>query len=217
MIPHLTVGTQTFSPSRVFCIGKNYAEHVRELNDPPPEQPVVFMKPPACLMPPGIPLARPRHGRVLHHEAEVVLLVGRESGNVSGGRAWDRIAGITLGLDLTLRDVQSDLKRKGHPWELSKAFEQSAPIGQFVSPLQVPFRDAIPFECRVNGEVRQSGNTRDMMFPVPRLIQFLSSVWTLVPGDLIFTGTPAGVGPLQTGDRVTLSASGIGEFIWTLE
>lgn len=143
-------------------------------------------------------------------------LVGTAGKDISESAAPAHIAGLTLGLDLTLRDVQSTLKKKGWPWEIAKAFDQSAPLGTLTAlddPLPL---DDIPFQCSVNGAVRQSGNTGEMTFPIPALIRYLSGIWQLQEGDLIFTGTPAGVGPLQPGDRIVVQSDCLGSFEWTL-
>ena len=212
----LQLGSQQYSPQRIFCIGKNYAEHVKELGGSAPGQPVVFMKPVTCLVSPGETIRMPSHGSNLHHEAEVVVLIGTAGNDISESAAAKHIAGLTLGLDLTLRDVQSDMKKKGWPWEISKAFDQSAPLGTW-TPFNKSFAlDNIPFQCSVNGTVRQTGNSGEMMFAIPTLIHYLSGIWELREGDLIFTGTPAGVGPLQPGDRVTLSSELLGCFEWVL-
>ena len=126
------------------------------------------------------------------------------------------VAGMTLGLDLTLRDVQSEMKKRGHPWELSKSFDQSSPLGIMRS-----YDDSfdlfnIPFTCLVNGEKRQEGNTSDMIFSIPKIISFLSTVWKLMPGDLIYTGTPSGVGMLGARDEIVLSSPFLGRFAWTI-
>ena len=158
----------------------------------------------------------PLHGSSLHHEAEVVVLIGKTGKNISELDATSHIAGLTLGLDLTLRDVQSDLKKKGWPWEISKAFDHSAPCGLPVALDESIPLDDIPFQCSVNGTVRQTGNTSEMMFPIPHLVHYLSGIWELLEGDLIYTGTPAGVGPLQSGDRVKVQSKLIGFFEWSL-
>lgn len=212
----LTLGSRSIVPRRVFCIGKNYAEHVKELDGSAPGQPVVFMKPATCLVPPGETIHMPAHGSNLHHEAEVVVLVGKAGKGISETDAPAHIAGLTLGLDLTLRDVQSALKKKGWPWEIAKAFDQSAPLGTLTAFDDNLSLDDIPFQCSVNGAVRQSGNTGEMTFPIPALIHYLSGIWQLREGDLIFTGTPAGVGPLHSGDRVALDSDRLGSFEWTL-
>lgn len=210
------MGKRVIEPRRIFCIGRNYREHVRELENETPAEPVVFMKPVACLARKGQTLRRPPYGEDLQHEAEAVVLIGKEGAAIDEAAASSYIAGISLGLDLTLRDVQKQLKAKGLPWELAKAFDQSAPIGQFI-----PFDDSIDlenisFKCFVNGRLRQEGNTKDMIFPIKTLIRFLSLRWRLMPGDLIYTGTPAGVGPLVSGNKITLESDLIGRFSWEM-
>ena len=212
----LDLGSRIITAQRIFCIGKNYAEHVKELGGPAPGRPMVFMKPATSLVPPGETIPIPAHGSQLHYEAEVVVLIGQSGKNISESAAPAHIAGLTLGLDLTLRDVQSDLKKKGWPWEISKAFDHSAPCGNPVPFDESLALDNIAFECSVNGTVRQTGNTGEMMFSIPNLINYLSGIWELKEGDLIYTGTPSGVGPLTSGDRVTLRSDRLGKFEWTL-
>ena len=211
----LQLGSRCYSPQRIFCIGKNYAEHVKELGGKAPGQPVVFMKPASCLVAPGETICMPTHGKDLHHEVEVVVLIGTPGKNIPESSAATHIAGLTLGLDLTLRDVQSDMKKKGWPWEISKAFDQSAPLGTLTSYDDTRPLDDIAFQCSVNDVVRQTGNTQQMMFSIPHLIHYLSGIWQLREGDLIFTGTPSGVGPLQPEDRVTLHSDLLGTFEWS--
>jgi len=199
--------------NRIFCIGKNYAEHVRELGGAPDDECVVFMKPPSCVVAAGQPLTLPRDRGSVHHEAELVLLLEGGGSDLPADRALDHVAAFTLGLDLTLRDLQGQLKKKGAPWELCKAFDGAAPLGAWTRRSDQRL-DALEFTCHVNGQLRQKGNTRDMLFPVPRLIHILSRTWKLEAGDIVFTGTPGGVGPLQPGDHVALAGSGLGPFEW---
>ncbi len=211
----IRIGNQIYTPQRVFCIGRNYAEHARELRNELPESPVVFMKPASCLVPPGKRIPFPRHGKDLHYEAELVVVIGQSGLPVNEDDAAEWIAGLTLGLDLTLRDVQQELKSKGLPWELSKAFEQSAPLGDTAS-LPPRSLEEIHFECRINGELRQSGRVEDMLFSIPRLLCELGRTWVWRPGDLLYTGTPAGVGPLNPGDRIEVSGPALGSFSWSM-
>ena len=207
-----------FPPNRIFCIGKNYRAHIKELGGTQtPNEPVVFMKPVCNIVAPGEILYHPSYGRELHHEVEVVLLIGKKGKNILKADALSYISAITLGLDLTLRDVQKKLKKSGLPWELSKSFEQSAPVGIFkdYSPNKFDLRN-LPFSCSVNGKPRQKGNTEGMIFPIANLIQTLSDCWTLRPGDIIFTGTPAGVASLQSGDTIEIKSPAIGLFSWSL-
>lgn len=199
---------------RIFCIGRNYAEHISELGDADAARCVIFMKPTSCLVPSGDSVALPREAGAVHHEAELVVQIGRAGRGITEKQATDHIRALTLGLDLTLRDLQNTLKQQGAPWERSKAFEQSAPLGAWVAYTPDIKLDALEFRCHVNGELRQHGHTQDMLFPVTRLVSLLSSTWALQPGDMIFTGTPKGVGALNPGDTVQLSSPVLGEFSW---
>jgi 2-keto-4-pentenoate hydratase/2-oxohepta-3-ene-1,7-dioic acid hydratase in catechol pathway len=174
------------------------------------------MKPVSCLVSVGKSIRMPVHGSNLHHEAEVVVLIGTGGKDIPESNAASHIAGLTLGLDLTLRDVQSDMKKKGWPWEIAKAFDQSAPLGDLTAYDDTLPLDNIPFECLVNGTVRQTGNSSEMIFAIPHLVHYLSGIWELKKGDLIFTGTPSGVGPLQPGDRVALHSDLLGTFEWPM-
>lgn len=191
-------------PQRVFCIGRNYGDHIRELGNTPGGSPLVFMKPASSLVPDGTPLVLPRGQGPVHHEAELVLVLGE------GGR----LAGVTLGLDLTLRTLQEQAKEARAPWERAKAFDGSAPIGSRAVPVAGLDLGALQFEFLVDGERRQHGDTRLMLFPVPVLLAELARSWRPRAGDLIYTGTPAGVGPLTPGDDLLLRADWIGEFRW---
>jgi 2-keto-4-pentenoate hydratase/2-oxohepta-3-ene-1,7-dioic acid hydratase in catechol pathway len=200
-------------PWRVFCIGRNYAEHARELGNPLPDEPVVFMKPAASLVPPGAVVPFPRHGRELHHEVEIVLRIGAGGRDIPADEALRHIDAVTVGFDLTLRDLQQALKAKGLPWEKAKAFEGAAPLGEWAAADTVDLAD-LSFRGYAGDDLRQAGNTREMPFPIPRLVAFLSSIWALAPGDIIYTGTPPGVGPVLPGQRLTAEADGIGRYHW---
>ena len=199
--------------NRIFCIGRNYAEHIKELGNAPDEACVVFMKPPSCVVPVGEPIVLPQGRGSVHHETELVVLLTGGGSDVPVEHALDNVAAITLGLDLTLRDLQNDLKKNGAPWELCKAFDGAAPLGEWQA-YNGQDLQALEFTCDVNGQRRQTGRTGDMLFPVARLVHILSRTWALQPGDIVFTGTPAGVGPLAAGDRVTLASPAIGRFEW---
>jgi len=202
--------------SRIFCIGRNYLAHASELGNPVTEEPVVFMKPPQCLVPPGGSIPFPPHGKELHHEAEVVLRIGRRCGNVTPEEAIGFIDGVGLGLDLTLRDVQDFLKKQGLPWEKAKAFEHSAPLGPIIEIDKIVDLESLTFTCNVNGERRQHGRTADMIFSPARIVSHLSGIWELMPGDLIYTGTPQGVAPLSPGDTITVEADWAGSHSWKI-
>lgn len=201
---------------RLFCIGKNYAEHVAELahlGHAPDGECVVFMKPASAIVPEGEPIVLPRGKGSIHHEAELVVLLTGGGSDIPLEEALDCVAGLTLGLDLTLRDLQTQLKNKGKPWELAKAFDGAAPLGDFKPFLEQDLQ-ALEFTLHVNGQLRQHGHTRDMLYSVARQIHILSQTWALQPGDAIYTGTPAGVAALEPGDEVVLASPQIGRFTW---
>ncbi|MCX7049525.1 MAG: fumarylacetoacetate hydrolase family protein [Candidatus Sumerlaeota bacterium] len=205
-----------YIPCRVFCIGMNYGAHIKEMKNDLPKEVVIFMKPPQSLVAEGEAVGAPGHGKELHHEVEVVVLIGKEGRPQSDDEARSFIAGLSLGLDLTLRDVQRELKRKGMPWEISKAFEQSAPIAKFIPMTKETDLANLEFLCRVNGDLRQHGNSGNMIFPILTLIKEIAKVWTLRPGDMIYTGTPEGVGPIKAGDKITIAAPWLGSFSWDM-
>lgn len=202
---------------RIFCIGKNYAAHVAELSHlghASDGDCVVFMKPASCIVPSGEKIRLPRGKGSIHHEAELVVLLTGGGANIPLKHALGSVAGLTLGLDLTLRDLQTEFKKKGAPWELAKSFDGAAPLGDWKPYLEQDLQK-IEFTCHVNGELRQRGHTKDMLYTVARQIHILSQTWALEPGDAIYTGTPEGVGPLQPRDRVVLESPAIGRFEWT--
>lgn len=206
---------QSIPAQRVFCIGMNYTEHVQELNSKTPDQPVVFMKPAQSIAPTGKELIFPEHGNDLHYETELVILIGR-SGHVKNEiEALSFIQGLTIGFDLTMRDLQGKLKKAGHPWELSKSFENSAPLGNFIHFNSSIDIHNIRFEGSINNEIRQKGNSAEMIFPIEKLIHYIGSVWKFIPGDIIFTGTPPGVGSLSKTDVISAHSQTLSlDFTW---
>jgi 5-carboxymethyl-2-hydroxymuconate isomerase len=212
----ISLGKKNYEARRVFCIGRNYSDHIKELHDEIPEKPVIFMKPETSLVPEGEQIKFPLHGRDFHYETELVVLIGKEGRPDTPKKAMEYIAGISLGFDLTMRDVQRYLLPKGLPWELSKSFDQSAPIGRFVEKERIRDLNAIEFFGKVNGEVKQHGFTRDMINGFDVLVFEISRAWKLLPGDLIYTGTPSGIGPLKHGDQIIAESDQIGSFSWKL-
>ncbi len=203
--------------ARIFCIGRNYSEHAKELGNEVPGSPVIFMKPWTCLVRPGWDVRMPKHGSDLHFETELVLEIGRAGRPESEADAAAYVGGLTVGFDLTLRDVQDRLKAQGKPWELAKAFDDSAPCGvvRRFAPGTVDL-DAVKFTGRVNGVLRQEGDSGQMIFPISRLLVELGRVWRLMPGDQVFTGTPAGVGPVSAGDEIEAESGLPGVFRWRI-
>ncbi len=202
--------------TRIFCFGLNYLDHIREISNTPPEKPVIFMKPATCLVAPGDKIRYPKHGKELSHEVEIVVRIGRKGKARTEKEALAFIDSITVGLDLTLRDVQNKLREKGQPWEIAKAFDQSAPIGNFIPYNESIDLNNISFGCKVNGEQRQKRNTGNLVVSIGKLLVELSKIWTLYPGDLMYTGTPSGVGLLNVGDTIEAESELIGSFSWTI-
>ncbi len=193
---------------KVVCIGRNYLDHIRELNHAVPNTPILFMKPATALLGLDHPIRLPEGRGECHHEVELAVLIGRELHNVDVVTARQAIAGYGIALDLTLRDLQNELKKQGHPWETAKAFDGSCPLSPFLKPEALPDPQAVDLSLRINGAIRQQGNTRQMMMGIFELLAYISTHFTLEPGDVVLTGTPAGVGPLHSGDALTLSLVG---------
>lgn len=197
----------SFPTGKVVCVGQNYRDHLREMSSTPTEEPVLFMKPSTALVPFEENLVVPK-GFEVHHEVELVLLVGETMSQKSGTDLIQKISGYGIGLDLTLRDLQSKLKKAGLPWEKSKAFDGSAVVSPFVPANEFPNPQAVELRLCVNGKVLQNGTTADMIWPITALLSHIACFFTLLPGDLIFTGTPAGVGPLVSGDKLSATLAG---------
>ncbi len=185
---------------KIFCIGRNYVDHAKELNNPVPKKPLLFMKPPSALLKEGKPFYYPDFTKELHYECEVVLKMKKNGRHVHPQYAESYIGEIGLGIDFTARDIQSECKKKGHPWEIAKAFDWSAPLGELV-PYEEFVGKPIAFNLDKNGETVQVGNTADMIFNFATLISYISQYFIVQKGDYIYTGTPAGVGPVTIGDH----------------
>ncbi len=189
-----------FPVGRLFCVGRNYAAHAREMGASDREPPFFFMKPASAVLPGGGTMPYPPQTSDLHHEIELVVALG-EGGSVFG---------YGVGLDLTRRDLQGEAKKAGKPWDMGKVFDHAAPVSALMPAAAVPSVDAGRIALSVNGVVRQEGDLAEMIWTVPEIIAELSRFITLLPGDLIFTGTPAGVGPIQRGDRLDGTVAGVG-------
>ncbi len=185
---------------KIFCIGRNYTEHAKELNNPVPAEPLIFMKPPTALVVANKPFYYPDFTKDLHYEGEIVLRVAKNGRSVQPEFAHRYYDAVAFGIDFTARDLQDQLKKKGHPWEIAKGFDRSAPISRFVPLEELDHAQDIHFQLKKNGEVVQDGHTRDLIFSFDTLICHISKYFTLFKGDYVFTGTPAGVGPVQIGD-----------------
>lgn len=197
-----------FTPGKVVCVGRNYRDHAKELGNEVPEQPMLFIKPASALQPLSKPIQWPQVLGCCHHELELCLLIGKSLENPCPKKAMEAIWGYTLGLDLTLRDQQNILKSKAMPWERAKAFAGSAPMGTFIPANQIKSVRDLQLELQINGGVRQAGETSAMIFNVLELLCEAAHTFTLQPGDIIMTGTPAGVSSLRRGDELYLQLQG---------
>ncbi len=201
-------GERVASP-RLFCIGRNYASHAREMNSEVPTTPMVFIKPSTTLVGTGGEVVLPPASKEVHHEVELVVVIGRRGKDIPEVRAMDYVAGYAVGLDMTARDLQAAAKKNGQPWTVAKGFDTFAPLGPIAPAARLADPHACAIQLTINGALRQQGATSDMIFSIPRLIAYCSSVFTLLPGDLIFTGTPEGVGPVQPGDVLEATVAGL--------
>lgn len=209
-----TDGTPIHFPlGKAVCIGRNYAEHAKELNNPVPTEPLLFIKTGSCAVPLAGGFSIPQDRGGVHFEAEIAVLIGKPlSRKPSEEEVRDAISGFAPALDLTLRDVQSRLKEKGQPWELAKSFDGALVLAPFVPGDAISDLTDIGIRLTINGEVRQDGNSSEMINAILPLIQHISAHFSLQPGDVVLTGTPAGVGPLASGDALTIELVGISRF-----
>ncbi len=202
---------------KVVCVGRNYAAHAKELNNPIPSEPILFIKPASSAIPLAPTFSIPQDQGSVHHELEIAILIGQPLLNANEYDVAEAIIGLGLGLDLTLRDVQAKLKEKGHPWERAKSFDGACPLTEFVSTDKLLIDDwqNIGLKLEKNGQLQQQGNSADMLFAILPLIAHMSSNFSLQPGDVILTGTPAGVGPLEVGDSLICELSLANEKVLT--
>ncbi|MEM1092996.1 MAG: fumarylacetoacetate hydrolase family protein [Bacteroidota bacterium] len=199
----------TFHPGKLLCIGRNYAKHAAEMKSAVPSEPMIFLKPATALIGDGESIVLPPQSADVHHEVELVVLIGTGGSKIAEAAALNHVAGYAVGLDMTARDIQARAKAKGHPWSVAKGFDTFAPLGDFVPAAEVPDPQNLDIQVAVNGETRQHGHTSDMIFSVAHLISYASHIFTLEPGDLIYTGTPEGVGPVKAGDTLRAEVSGL--------
>ncbi|XP_077992519.1 oxaloacetate tautomerase FAHD1, mitochondrial-like [Glandiceps talaboti] len=194
---------------KIVCVGRNYSEHAAELGNKLPTEPVIFIKPTSSYITEGSAIKFPPGCSNLHHEVELGVIIGKEGVNISEASAMQHIGGYTLALDMTARDIQDNLKKKSLPWTLAKGFDTSCPVGPFIPLEKIPDPQNVGIWLKVNEAMRQNGHTKDMIFKVPFLISFISQYMRLDVGDVILTGTPAGVGPVTAGDVITCGLSDI--------
>jgi 2-keto-4-pentenoate hydratase/2-oxohepta-3-ene-1,7-dioic acid hydratase in catechol pathway len=187
---------------KILCIGRNYIDHAKELNNPVPEAPVFFAKAENAILPNGKPFFYPDFSKEVHYETEIVVKINRLGKNIEPQFANRYYEEIGIGIDFTARDLQDIAKKKGLPWEIAKAFDNSAPLGEFLPKSEFADLKNIEFSLEINGNEVQKGNSGDMIFDIDYIISYLSKFYTLKIGDLIYTGTPAGVGPVHIGDKL---------------
>ena len=207
-----------FPVRRIWCVGQNYADHTREMGgDPDRAPPFFFSKPADAVVPGGGTLAFPSETQSLHHEVELVVAIGRAGRDIAPEQALDHVYGYAVGLDMTRRDLQAEAKRLGRPWAFAKGFDESCPISPIVPASRCGHLRVGAITLSVNGAPRQAGDLAQMIWSVPDAIAFLSRFVALAPGDLIMTGTPAGVGPVRPGDVVTGACAGVGDVTVTYQ
>jgi 2-keto-4-pentenoate hydratase/2-oxohepta-3-ene-1,7-dioic acid hydratase in catechol pathway len=193
-------------PTKILCVGKNYAAHAKEMGGDVPDEPLIFSKPATAVIGPGDQIVLPRLSELVHHEAELAVVIGRLTRNVAVEDALASVLGYTCANDVTARDLQAS----DGQWTRAKGFDTFCPLGPWIETAADP-AEGLAVRCEVNGEVRQEGSTADLIFDVAQLVAFCAAFATLLPGDVLLTGTPAGVGPLEAGDIVTVAVEGIGE------
>lgn len=187
---------------KIFAIGRNYAEHIKELNNERPDEPVIFTKPETAILKNNAPFYYPDFSKDIHHEVEILLKIDKEGKNIEEKFAHKYYREIGIGIDFTARDLQQKAKEKGLPWDIAKGFNGSAPMSEFIPLSEISDLNNLNFSLRVNGELKQQGNTGLMLFNFNYIVSYLSWFFTLKKGDIIFTGTPKGVGPVKIGDRL---------------
>lgn len=201
---------KTYRVGKILCVTRNYRAHAAELNNEPPEQPVFFLKPASSIIGQGETAVIPPCSENCQHEVELAVLIGKWGKNITPEVALTHVAGYGIAIDLTLRDLQGDLKAKGLPWSMAKGFDTSCPLSDFVPASKIAAPQALELSLYVNGELRQQGNSAEMIHSIPDLISAVSTLFSLEEGDILLTGTPAGVGRLVSGDRLKAQISQIG-------
>ena len=214
---HVKNSEEEYYIGKIVCVGRNYTDHIIELGNEIPEKPLLFLKPSSAVIFSGDNIKYPRFSQEMHHEVELVLSIGEELSNAEENESEEAIAGYAVGLDMTLRDIQNELKKKGHPWTIAKCFDTSAVLSDFVSSRDYKITLAEEISLSVNGNMRQKEKLNLMIFTPAQLVQYISTIMKLERGDLIFTGTPAGVGKVNKGDTLHAEIQGVGELFCKVE
>jgi acylpyruvate hydrolase len=194
-----------YTIGKIICLGQNYAEHAKEMKFEVPESPVFFLKPSSAIIHDGGQIVLPEISNDVQHEVEMTILIGEKGNNIHRCAALNHVAGYGIGLDMTMRDIQNEAKKKGLPWALAKGFDTSAPISEFIPADMVGDPGTLKVQLLINGKLRQSSSTSKFVFPVDKVISYISQFITFEPGDIIFTGTPEGVSRVEHGDKLEAS------------
>ncbi|MCZ6627089.1 MAG: fumarylacetoacetate hydrolase family protein [SAR324 cluster bacterium] len=197
---------------KIICMGRNYVAHIEELNNEPPGAPMFFIKPATAMVPLEEPIRIPSYSKKARHELELALIMGKPLFQASEEEVYPAIAGYAVAVDVTLQDVQDRLKEKGHPWEIAKGFNGACPISEFVPASAVSDPQDLMITMRVNGEQRHNDSTKLMIYKIPQIVAAASQYFTLEIGDIVLTGTPAGVGPLEPGDKLEMEIAQVGAY-----
>ena len=209
-----TPSADLFPVHRIYCVGRNYVEHAIEMGHSGREAPFFFMKPADAVLPAAegttVEMRYPSLTKSLHHEVELVVAIGKGGSDIAADRAMEHVWGYAVGIDMTRRDLQNDMKKQGRPWSIAKGFDQSAPIGPVVPAARAAIGPDTAIELKVNGEVRQASRIGKLIWSIPEIIEHLSAAWELQPGDLVFTGTPEGVAAVVAGDTLSARIDGVG-------
>ena len=205
-----------YTVGKILCLGQNYASHAKEMGGIPPSTPIIFLKPSTAIIEDGNPIVLPRISSEIHHEVELTVLIGKRGKNIPQSEAYEYVEGYGIGLDMTMRDKQIEAKKAGNPWSVAKGFDTSAPLSAFVPRLLVKDPHALEIMLSVNGQKRQHSNTSNMIFKIDGIVSYLSSIFTLEEGDIIYTGTPEGVGKVVAGDVIDAEIPGVGRLHHTV-
>jgi 5-carboxymethyl-2-hydroxymuconate isomerase len=201
---------------KILCVGQNYKKHINELKSTKSKNPLIFMKPSTSIIHEGTSIILPEFSEEVHHETELALLMGKNGKNIPKGKWKEYVTGVGIALDLTLRDIQNEAKKNGHPWTICKGFDGSCPLSKFRSLERINDLQKLKIQLHINDQLRQNGYTGDMIWSIDQLLVFISRIFTLEKGDIILTGTPAGVGKLHSGDHLHAEISEIGSMNFTV-
>lgn len=209
--------TETISPTKIICLGRNYRKHAEELGNVVPDKPIIFLKPPSSLIVEGETIILPSQSQDVHHEVELGVVIGKSGRHIQCAEAEGHILGYCILLDITARDIQKEETKRGAPWALAKGFDTFAPVSEVVRRVDLSHPEGLAIRLWVNSEMRQDSNTSFMIFGIGEIIEYISSYMTLEAGDIIATGTPEGVGPIRKGDVVTAEIEGIEKIRFEVE